>query len=89
MEDLRQGWDITYFRHLKEGQTVANFVDAGSLSSVHSRLAYIGSGCLLRMLLVSTSIVFEDSLFFLLDHTLVKRSILKLMIACSVCHIVD
>jgi len=39
MEDLRQGGDITYFRHLKEGQTVANFVDAGSLSSVHSRLA--------------------------------------------------
>jgi hypothetical protein len=64
MEDLRQGGDITYFRHLKEGQTVANFVDAGSLSSVHSRLAYIGSSCLLRMLLVSTSIVFEDSLFF-------------------------
>ncbi|CAM6036199.1 unnamed protein product [Sphagnum compactum] len=35
----------------EEGQTVANFVDTGSLSSVHSRLAYIGSSCLLKMLL--------------------------------------
>jgi aarF domain-containing kinase len=48
----------------EEGQTVANFVDTGPLSSVHSRLAYIGSSCLLKMLLVSTSIMFEDSLFF-------------------------
>ncbi|KAH9547034.1 hypothetical protein CY35_11G012500 [Sphagnum magellanicum] len=35
----------------EEGQTIANFVDTGSLSSVHSRLAYIGSSCLLKMLL--------------------------------------
>jgi len=60
----KAGWGHYLFQTFEEGQTTANFVDAGSLSSVHSRLAYIGSGCLLRMLLVSTSIVFEDSLFF-------------------------
>ncbi len=60
----KAGWGHCLCQTFEEGQTVANFVDTGSLSSVHSRLAYIGSSCLLKMLLVSTSIVFEDSPFF-------------------------